>query len=555
MKKTLCICLTLFLLLCMLSSSSAETATPVDVVAVEGGLVQGIKTEIDGVQLFKGIPYAATTEGKNRWKAPQPVEPWEGIRICDAWGDQAMQIADLNPPGTFWGDEFSYDPEFIPPISESGLNLNVYTPAKTTEDKLPVLMFIHGGANDHGCASEPEFYATELASRGIIVITVQYRVSTFGFAANSMLAEENNGACGNYAALDLIQALKWIHNYIAGFGGNPNEVTIAGQSAGAMNVIALLRSPLAKGLFNKAIIESGFVGLLTSDSVPKYTDLETAKAAGDQAILDAFGEAKTLEELRALDASYFMNTPAANGNGTIYSVLTGQPTFVIDNYVFTDESYDLNREGALDGIDIIIGGTSDEMTSLFGNPEGIIPMDNFAGMMAHYGEDYLDAYNPKDEHEAYTLYLRSMSDASFASYIVSAAYVNQNNDSDAYVYYFSQKLPGRNDAYYGAFHSAELWYLFDSMRDIEGQRPWTEGDHQLADQISTYISNFVKTGNPNGEGLPEWKVCSGENNGAFMEWGNSASECKTELDPAIRFKKNFDNALLQFGQNAKDLGF
>lgn len=550
MRKILALCLAAMLLMTSMLPALAESAGPVDVVAVEGGLVQGVDTEIEGVQLFKGIPFGANTAGANRWKAPQPVEPWEGVLVCDTWGDQVMQQANLNPVGTFWGDEFYFDPAFDPAISEDGLNLNVYTPAKTTADNLPVLVYIHGGGNNHGHASEMEFYATELAAKGIIVVTVQYRVSTFGLSANTQLAAENNGAAGNYLVMDLVKALQWVNDYIAGFGGNPNEVAISGQSAGAMNVTALLRTPLAKGLFNKAIIQSGFSGLMSCT----YSKLEDALAAGDQAIINAFGEEKTLEELRALDSAYFMETPAANGKGTVYDVLsTG--SYVIDGYVFTEESVDLTREGALDGIDIMIGGTSDEMTSLMGNPAGTASLESFAaGKIASFGEDYKLAYDPQDETEAYRLNLRSYSDSSFASYIVSALYANIHNDSDVYTYYFSQALPGRNSEFYGAFHSSELWYFFDSMRDVEGQREWTEGDYALADQISSYIANFVKTADPNGEGLPQWLKCTGENGGAFMEWGNSISECKTAYENEVRYERNLNNAIAGTGLTRADLG-
>lgn len=554
MRKLLSICLSCAMLLSCVMPTAAEQAETVDIVKVEGGLVQGVDTEKEGVKLFKGVPFAADTSGENRWKAPQPVEPWEGVRLCDTWGDQVMQEPDLNPVGTFWGDEFYFDPAFTPEISENGLNLNVYTPAKTPEDNLPVLMFVHGGGNNHGHASEMEFYATELAAKGIIVVTVQYRVSTFGFMVNSQLAEENDGICGNYAMLDLIKALEWIHEYIAGFGGNPNEVTIAGQSAGAQNVTALLRSPLAKGLFNKAIVQSGFGGLLTEEGKNVYRDMETAKADGDQAILDAFGEMKTLEELRAMDPFEMMKTPAACGKGTVYSVLS-RGRQVIDGYVFTEESVDLSREGALDGIDIIIGGTSDENTSLGGKPDGTMEMAAFAEKMSIYGDHYKTAYAPADEQEAYRMQLRSKSDMALGRYLVSAMYANKHNDTNVYTYYFSQKLPGRNEDFYGAFHSSELWYLFNSMRDVEGQREWTEGDHALADQMSSYVANFVKTGDPNGEGLPRWDKCTGENSASFMEWGNSQSECKTTTDNAERFNLNMDYSLNAYGLTAEDLGY
>lgn len=541
----------------------------VDIVDVEGGQVQGVAADVEGVQIFKGIPYAADTSGENRWKAPQPVEGWEGVKVCDTWGDQAMQqpASELNPVGGFWGDEFYFDESYDPAISENGLNLNVYTPAQTTEDNLPVLVYIHGGGNNHGHASEMEFNAAKLASKGIIVVTVQYRVSMYGFLTLPGLSAENeSGASGNYAVLDLVKSLQWVQDNIAGFGGNPGQVTISGQSAGAMNVTALLRSPLADGLFQNAIIQSGFGGLLTAEGTSAYSDMETVQAQAEETIIAAMGlpEETTSEELvaelRSHDAAYYMETPSAvDENQTLYTAITNaSSTYVIDGYVFTEESVDLNQPGALDGINIMIGGTSDEMTSLMGDPEGTMSLDDFAAAMtASYGEGYEEAYAPADEKEAYRLQLRSSSDLCLAKYVISAEYTEKNSDTNVYVYYFNQDLPGhenpvRDEEFYGAFHSSELWYFFDSMRDMAGQRQWTEADYGLADQITSYISNFVKTGDPNGEGLAEWSVCSGETEGAFMWWTEGQSQCVTNADEG-RETLNRAAALASLGLTEEDL--
>ena len=190
--------------------------------------------------------------------------------------------AELNPVGGFWGDEFYFDDLYNPPISEAGLNLNIYTPAKSTDENLPVLVYIHGGANNHGNASEREFNASKLAEKGIVVVCVQYRVSMYGFLTLPGLSSENeNGASGNYAVQDLVKALEWVKENIAGFGGNPNQVTISGQSAGAMNVTALLRTPLAKGLFQNAIVQSGFTGLLTAEGTLPYRDMKEVQAEAE----------------------------------------------------------------------------------------------------------------------------------------------------------------------------------------------------------------------------------------------------------------------------------
>ena len=551
------------------ASDADSESSAVDVVTVEGGQVQGVETDVEGVQVFKGIPFAADTSGENRWKAPQPVEAWEGVKVCDTWGDQVMQqpASELNPVGSFWGDEFYFDESYDPAISENGLNLNLYTPAQSTDDNLPVLVYIHGGGNNHGNASEMEFNAAKLAEKGIIVVEVQYRVSMYGFLTLPGLSAENeNGASGNYAVQDLVKALEWVQEYIAGFGGNPDQVTISGQSAGAMNVTALLRSPLAEGLFQNAIIQSGFAGLLTAQGTTAYADMETVQAQAEETVKAAMGlpEDTTSEELvaelRSHDAAYYMETmSAADETQTLYTAITNaSSTYVIDGYVFTEESVDLSREGALDGINIMIGGTSDEVTSLAGDPEGTMDLDAFAeDMTATYGEGYEEAYAPADEKEAYRLQLRSSSDSAFAMYVISAEYVQNRSDTDIYVYYFNQNLPGhadpvRDEEFYGSFHSSELWYFFDSMRDVEGQRQWTEADYNLADQITSYIANFVKTGDPNGEGLAEWTVCSTENDGTYMWWANGESQCVTSVDEA-REALNRTLTLNSWGLTEEDL--
>ena len=554
----------------MTMTAFASEGTPVEVVQVEGGQIQGVASDTEGVQVFKGIPFAADTSGENRWKAPQAVEEWEGVKVCDTWGDQAMQrsAAQLNPVGGFWGDEFYFNDEYDPPISENGLNLNVYTPAQSTDENLPVLVYIHGGGNNHGHASEMEFNASKLAEKGIVVVCVQYRVSMYGFLTLPGLSAENeNGASGNYAVLDLIKALEWVNENIAGFGGNPNQVTISGQSAGAMNVTALLRSPLAEGLFQNAIIQSGFGGLLTAEGTLAYSDMATVQEAAETTIKEAMGlpddttSEELVAELRSHDAQYYMDTMSAvNEKQSLYDAITNaSSTYVIDGYVFTEESVDLTRPGALDGINIMIGGTSDEMTSLAGNPEGTMSLEDFAAAMERtYGEGYEEAYSPEDETDAYRMNLRAASDSSFAKYVVSAEYIEKNNDTNVYVYYFNHMLPEhenpvRDEEFYGAFHSSELWYTFNSLRDMEGQREWTDADYAMADQISSYFANFTKTGDPNGEGLAEWETCNAETDGAFMWWHDGTSENVVNTEYPERDALNRAITLSAWGLTEEDL--
>lgn len=550
------------------AGSTAVFAEAAEAITIEGGQVQGVPSDTEGVQVFKGIPYAADTSGENRWKAPQDVESWDDVKVCDTWGDQAMQksAAELNPVGGFWGDEFYFDDSYNPPISEKGLNLNVYTPAKSKEEKLPVLVYVHGGGNNHGHASEMEFNASKLAEKGIVVVSIQYRLSMYGFLTLPGLSAENeNGSSGNYAILDLIKGLEWVQKNIGEFGGDPDKVTISGQSAGAKNVTALLRTPLAEGLFQNAIIQSGFSGLLSQEGTPVFEDMETVQTEAEATVKKAMGlpeettSEELVKELRSHDAQYYMDTKSAEDDTlTLYDAITkASSKFVIDDYVFTEESVDLSREGALDDINIMMGGTSDEQTSLTGDPAGTMTPEEFdSSMKEKYGEGYEEAYSAETEEDAYRTYLRSRSDASFAKYVVSAEEVSKSSDSDIYVYYFNQNLPhhkdvDRDEDFYGSFHSSELWYTFNSMRDVEGQRQWTEADHALADEMSSYIANFVKTGNPNGEGLAEWETCTEENSGSFMWWHEGKSESTVNTAYPERDKFQQEAAKKEFGLNNK----
>lgn len=481
----------------------SPTEGPIDVVQVDGGLVSGIPTDVDGVLLFKGIPFAAATSGENRFRAPQPVAPWKGVKAADSWPDQAMQDVHLNPVGTFWGDEFYYDPAFLPPASENSLALNVYTPAKGIDDHLPVYVWIHGGANDHGYASEIEFWAPKLAAKGIVVVQVQYRVGPFGFLALQELSDESaDGASGNYHLQDLVAALQWVQQYIGGFGGDPAVVTVGGQSAGARNTVSLLRSPKARGLFRRAVVESGFSGILPLE----FKSLAQAQADNAAALEKIFGKPMSVADLRAIPAEEFVTRES--GDTLLYYALDraiGEA--IADGVYITDDSADLLKPGALDGIDLLIGGTSDERTSQWGGPEQTLTGEEFATSMHEFfgNDDYQAVYKPSDSLEAYRMWLRANNDYEFQRALISAQYAKANNSNNkVFAFYFNHAPPGRNSEFYGAFHSSDLWYFFDSLRDWPGQRHWTDADYRMAETMSTYLANFVKTGDPNGTGLPEW---------------------------------------------------
>ena len=244
MKKVLFLCLIVFL-------GRAQSKAPFETVRTQNGLVSGIYS--NGVNVFKGIPFAAPPVGELRWRAPQPAASWQGIRKCNTFSASAMQAKPA--PFMMYTAEFLAPPE---PLSEDCLYLNVWTAAKAVNEKRPVIVWVHGGGFTGGSGSVPLYDGEDLAKKGIVFVTINYRLGVFGFLAHPELSKEANGKeVGNYAFLDQIAALEWVKKNISAFGGDPNNVTLAGQSAGAFSVNVLVASPLAKGLFHKAIAESG----------------------------------------------------------------------------------------------------------------------------------------------------------------------------------------------------------------------------------------------------------------------------------------------------------
>lgn len=486
------------------SASSAQAETPLGVIPIPGGQVEGVGTDIDGISVFKGLPYAGPATGAARFAAPQPVVPWEGVKLANSWADRSMQWSGINPTGAFWGDEFYYDPAFMPPISENGAALNIFTPAKSADESLPVYVWIHGGANAHGFASEMEFWASKLAEKGIIVVSVQYRLGIFGeMALEEIRAENAKGISGNQRMQDLVAALEWVRDNIAKFGGDPEAVTIGGQSAGSRNVYSLLRNEMAKGLFDRAVMQSTFRIGPADEEPAAAAEAKTAKA-----LEKIFGKPMTLADLRALPAERFFEPVSATDDTLLYYALRSATNGdTIDGVMISETSVDLMRPGAFDGIDILVGAVADERTSTAGVPDKTMTPEEYSeAMTKSYGDAPWQAVYPGgDPQHAYRQSLRAGADETLAEAMVSARYVLAHNpNAKAFVYHFDNAPPGRNSEFYGSWHSSDLWYFFNSLRSTPNQRPWTEVDYRMADIMSSYLANFVKTGDPNGAGLPEW---------------------------------------------------
>ena len=437
------------ILLSALALAACASVPKNPVLTVEGGQIQGVPTDLPGVTVYRGIPFAAPPLGENRWRAPQPVVPWEGVRICDRFGHPPFQSTHY--PGGYT-TEWGYGEES--PHSEDCLYLNVWTKAPgRPEKKLPVAVWIFGGGLREGWGSEPEFDGEQWAAKDVVLVSFNYRVGAFGFFAHPELSAEDPGhATGNWGTLDQIRALQWVKDNIAAFGGDPDNVMIFGQSAGARSVKFLSASPLTKGLFNKTVIMSGS-GLMTP---PQH---QTTLAEAEQSTKEVADWAG-LTDLRKLRAA---STETIFAMGGIYTSATGRRSILsaapispyIDGYVLPETFDEACLDGTLAQVPYMIGFTL-----------------NDAGNMAPG--------------------------------IVNFCLNREEQGGKAYAYQFARPLPtdGRPGVLQGAFHSSDLWYVFKSLKNC--WRPWTPGDRDLSEVMLTAWSNFAKYGDPNGPDGGVW---------------------------------------------------
>ncbi|MBI1177353.1 carboxylesterase family protein [bacterium] len=459
--------------------ASLATASALDVVTTQSGRVSGTKTADGEITSFKGVPFAAPPVGDLRWKAPQPVKPWDGVRECTKLGASPMQGKPA--PFSMWSKEFLIPDE---PISEDCLYLNVWTGAKSAGEKRPVLVWIYGGGFSSGGSGCPIYDGEAMARKGIVFVSINYRVGPFGFFAHPELTKESGyNASGNYGLLDQIGGLKWVQENISGFGGDPKNVTIAGQSAGSMSVNCLVASPLAKSLFERAIGESG------ASFSRNQMSLEAAEKAGVEAAKSV--GASSLAELRAKSSDEIMKMRSRGGP-------------IIDGYVLPEQVADIFAAGKQNKVDLLTGWNQDE--GLMFGP--IRKAEEFKEQMKQrYGDnaEKMLAFYPATDDELAAQSQRDLSrDMIFgaANYTWANA-TAQQGAGQVYVYRFTRKVPGTGEyAKYGAFHTGEVPYAYDNLKFVD--RPWQPVDHELAKKMSSYWANFIKTGNPNGDELTDW---------------------------------------------------
>lgn len=462
--------------------SGATAAAPLQTVATEGGALTG-KPASDGVSAFLGVPFAAPPVGELRWKPPQAAAKWSGVRKADAFGASCVQ----NQPGSRlpWTEEFMTQGA----VSEDCLFLNVWTPASAANAKLPVMFWIYGGGFNEGSGAVAVYDGAALAKKGVVVVSVNYRVGPLGYLAHPELSKESeHKVSGNYGQLDQIAALRWVQANIRAFGGDPAQVTVFGQSAGAISVVNLMRSSLAKGLFARAIAQSG-PGLLPSNALGGNTTLADREAAGAK-YAEALG-APTLAALRALPASAFFST-APNAPRP-----PGGP--------FRD-GWVIPTTDPADQVPLMVGFTADDLGARGGFTATTAPtLANYESNAKRlYGEqtaEFLKLYPAAADGDVTAMQQTAGRDRARVSMHVWAG--DQAAASRrVYTYYFDRAIPWPAHPEFGAFHTADVPYVFQTINRLD--RPWESVDRQLSDTMSSYWTNFAKKGDPNGAGLPPW---------------------------------------------------
>jgi para-nitrobenzyl esterase len=454
----------------------AEMKMPV---RTNAGLVSGIAGRDPAINLFEGIPYAEPPVGKLRWTAPSPARGWQEVLKADHFGDACSQEF---PAGNF-------------PKSEDCLYLNVWTPATTGRAGLPVMVWIHGGGFRVGSAREALYDGEELAKEGVVVVTLNYRLGVLGFLAHPELTKESaQHASGNYGLFDQLAALEWVHNNIAAFGGDPNKVTIFGQSAGAASVNSLVASPLSKGLFRAAISESGGLGRgLGRNDMPSLKESEEAGVTFAASV-----GARTLADLRAMPAEKLVKAPVASGTN-------------VDGWFLPESLSLIFEQGKQNKVSMLIGSNSDEAQHMI---RSALPADKYVEQ-AHKrhgrdAEEFLKLYPGDSDRSAAISQQRQIADSASLNAQRVAGMVARTG-SKTFVYYFSYLDTGGYNSepptvglVLGADHGAELPYVFGLLN--HWSKPVPDSDRKLQDILMSYWTNFAKALNPNDAGLPIWKA-------------------------------------------------
>ncbi len=483
-----------FILAVMLVTVVGVT-TAKDLVQTANGTVEGQGAQPSGVRIFRGIPFAQPPIGDLRWREPQPVKNWKGVRQAKDFGPRCMQ-ARIYDDMIFRSNG----------VNEDCLYLNVWTPAKSNRERLPVLVYFYGGGFVSGDGSEPRYDGESMAAKGIVVVTLSYRLGVFGFMAHPELTKESpHKASGNYGLLDQNAALRWVQQNIAKFGGDPKRVTIAGESAGSMSVSAQMASALSKNLIAGAIGESGaMTGALSAVPLAKAEDGGSKFAAG-------LG-ADSLAALRAIPSQQLLDAASKGGYTSV-----GRFPLTIDGYLLTADLAPIYTAGKQAHVPLLVGWNSEEVgwNALLGRDQPTL--ENYKRAVARLysasADDVLKLY-PATTTEEVTQAATDLASDRFMGHSTWKWADMHSRTSGAPVYrylYAHPRPPMRTQstpAARGAGHSVEIEYALGNLKLMSEVYPWTEDDYKVSSAVQGYFANFIKTGNPNGAGLPEWPALS-----------------------------------------------
>jgi len=516
-------------LLALTACGTKEKLASDAIISTPQGPIQGVSTDDKSIYNFKGIPFATPPVGNLRWAAPKPATKWTELRMADTFGNRCMQPSDVE--GGFFtrlieGHGLGKLKNFLitkavasqktSPMSEDCLYLNVRTGnlPRDNKDKYapqPVMVWIHGGGHQFGSSDFNYYQSNALAKKGVVLVTINYRLGAMGYMAHPALSKADpNGVSGNYGTLDQIAALQWVKDNISAYGGDPDNVTIFGESAGSWSVTEMMASPLAAGLFHKAIGQSGassyHMGQMEGDGVGWPSGYQTGSK-----VASALGlKAPTAEDLRAIPAETIQNLITEDMSEGFHHIR--------DGHVFPENVGIAFTKGDYNKVPMLFGYNSDEGTLFFpddSQPTVWLPDVNPGDKAAlttklteafpTQAEKLVDLYNLDSEFtEGGT---QMMGDEIFGVNIRYVARQNEAQGQDSYLYHFSRVPPSKKQTL-GAFHAAEIPFAFGSYEPILGQ---SKEDKALAELIQNYWVNFAKTGNPNGDNLPGWPMHKGEN--------------------------------------------
>ena len=500
----------------LLNLSAGSVTGPV---RTQQGLVQGAQGKVAGVTVFKNIPFAAAPVGDLRWKQPQPATAWQGVRDATRYGDVCMQ----NPAPQRFPPNAATDTENFTGMSEDCLTLNIWTPAKRAGEKLPVMVWLYGGAYTEGGGNAPFSEGDNLAAKGVVLVTFNYRVGPFGFFSHPELTAEGNGAAGNQGLGDAIAVFKWLKANVQAFGGDPDNITLFGESAGAAMNGGLVGAAGAKGTFERAIAESGaWMGLGIGTMLPNHVEGAVLPPPSDapppppgpasfanqppSAELRGLANARqigaaTLAELRALPAAEVQQKLRGHG-------------MIVDGRIITEDLSITFEQGRQNPVDVLVGSNADEGSFAAGQPTTADAWRAGAAQRwgAQLAELGLAAYPASTDAEAQAQATRPFTDT-LSWHMRLFAEQQTKIGQESWHYFFTHDPPydeGQRDL--GSAHTGEIPYVFDNLaapRTFPGGSSVTlmagnPREEAFADQVSQYWVNFARTGDPNGPGLPEW---------------------------------------------------